>query len=377
MQPAARYEAIFPLFRDGLRLAPGEVLLARAPMRWMWTGWRDVARGGGGDCSNAALTAYAFTTVRRGADPGLLRLVATDVGIDLRLRADELRRPPSPDEPHALLRALLCASGAPLGIELTCTAKGIPAATGLGTSAAVAVTIIRALAAAAGSELSPIDLVHAARLPETFLLGMSCGFQDQCAAVHGGIANYRCSFGDDGDEEVAIVELPGGAELIDTLDAGIIVVDFGQPHSSHVAHLGVFERLEAGHPDTVRGFELLGEAERAFQAALAAGDFDALAGAQDLTWQAQGLLHPDMILPIMRDVVDMARGLGVRGANVNGAGMGGTVTLLVEPEAVGRVIRALQSVAGIRLLQCGIERRGVTCWRRPATARSAPPQVHR
>ncbi|MBI2299894.1 MAG: hypothetical protein HYU66_13285 [Armatimonadetes bacterium] len=361
--PAARFSELFPLFRDGLRLQPGEVILARAPMRWMWTGWRDVARGGGGDCSNAAVTAYAFTTLKQGRDPEMVRLVATDVGIDLRLRAGDLARPPRADEPHALLRALLHAARPPLGIELTCTAKGIPAATGLGTSAAIAVTIIQVLAEAAGRALSPIDLIHAARLPETHLLGLSCGFQDQGAAVHGGIANYRTRYGD-GVEEVEIVELEAGEQLIDTLDAGLIVVDFGQPHSSHEAHLGVFERLEEGHPDALRAFELLGEAEAAYHAAVARGDFDAFAEAQNMTWEAQRLLHPSMILPMMRDVVDMSRGLGVRGANVNGAGMGGTVTLLAEPDRVGRVIRALQNVSGVTLLQCGIERRGVCCWRR-------------
>jgi len=362
-QPAAWYDRIYPLFRDGLALDPGEVLLARAPMRWMWTGWRDVARGGGGDCSNAAVTAYAFCTLKHGRDPNLFRLLATDVGIDLRLRADDIARPPDPKEPHALLRAMIHAAAPPLGLELTCTAKGIPAATGLGTSAALAVTIVRILAEAAGRELSPVELIHAARLPETWLLGLSCGFQDQGAAVHGGLGNYRCSF-ESGAEQVEIVELQADGALLDTLDAGLIVVDFGQPHSSHVAHMGVFERLEDGHPDSVRAFELLGEAETAFQAAIAAGDFDAVAAAQNLTWEAQSLLHPEMILPIMRDVVDMARGLGVRGANVNGAGMGGTVTLLAEPDAVGRVIRAVQAIGGVSLLQVGLERRGVTCWRR-------------
>lgn len=362
LTPADRYHAIYPLFSDGLLIGEDDVILARAPMRWMWTGWRDVARGGGGDCSNAAVTAYAFTTLRRGKDPTLVRLLATDVGIDLRLRADDLARPPRPDEPHALLRALLHAARPPLGIELTCTAKGIPAATGLGTSAAIAVTIVRVLAEAAGRELSPVELVHAARLPETYLLGLSCGFQDQCAAVHGGLGNYRTHFEGDG-EEVEIIDLVAPPEFIDTLDAGLIVVDFGQPHSSHAAHMGVFERLEAKHPDSLRAFALLAEAEQAYQAALAAGDLTAFCAAQNLTWEAQGLLHPDMILPMMRDVVDMSRGLGVRSANVNGAGMGGTVTLLAEPDEVGRVVRALLNVEGITILQCGIERRGVSCWR--------------
>ncbi|MCC7494094.1 MAG: hypothetical protein IT204_17175 [Fimbriimonadaceae bacterium] len=363
LTPAERYAGIYPLFRGEAALGPDEAILARAPMRWMWTGWRDVARGGGGDCSNAAVTAYAFATIQRGADPHLVRLVATDVGIDLRLRREDILRPPDPREPHALLRAMIHAANPPLGLELACTAKGIPAATGLGTSAALAVTLVRVLAEAAGRSLSPSELVYASRLPETHLLGLSCGFQDQGAAVQGGLGNYRTAF-DGAAEEVELLPLAAPEDLIDTLDAGLIVVDFGKPHSSHVAHLGVFERLQEGHPDSVRAFELLAAAETAYQAALAAGDFDAFAAAQNLTWEAQGLLHPEMVLPIMRDVVDMSRGLGVRAANVNGAGMGGTVTLLAEPDAVGRVIRALQAVQGVQLLQVGIERRGVKCWRR-------------
>lgn len=362
--PAARYESIFPLFRSEPQLAPGEVIHARAPMRWMWTGWRDVARGGGGNCSNAAVTASAFTTLRHSADPRLLRIIATDVGIDLRLRQSDLERRPAADEPHALLRALLYAAGAPLGLELTCTTKGIPAATGLGTSAAVAVTMVSVLAEAAGRALTPVEMIHAARLPETYLLGLSCGFQDQGAAVNGGLGNYHTTFGPDGGEDVEIIGFDADPTFVETLDAGLIVVDFGQPHSSHVAHMGVFERLESGHPDSLRAFELLNEAEGAYHRALAAGDFTAFAAAQNLTWEAQGLLHPEMVLPIMRDVVDMSRGLGVRGANVNGAGMGGTVSLLAEPDAVGRVIRAVLNIQGVRLLMCGIERRGVECWRR-------------
>jgi D-glycero-alpha-D-manno-heptose-7-phosphate kinase len=370
MTARERYQSIYPLFTDGLRLAPGELIMARAPMRWMLSGWRDVPRGGGGDCTNVALTACAFTSLRRGPRPDRLYLMAPDVDLDLTLKAEELARPPEPGEPHGVLRALLYAAGAPPGLELRCTAKGIPAATGLGTSAALQVTIVSVLAAAAGRQLSPIELIHAARLPETYVLGLSCGFQDQAAAVNGGIANYFTRF-DDGAEEVEIRPLAVDPNLVQTIEAGMIVVDFGTPHSSHAAHMDVFERLEAGRSDSRRAFELLAEAERGAQDALVRGSFDDLAEALNHTWTAQRLLHPAMILPIMHDVVAMARGLGVRAANVNGAGMGGTVTLLAEPDAVGWVVRALDRLAGVRVLPCDINRHGVVCWRQQPPAGDA------
>lgn len=362
MTPRERYHRLYPLFDGELHLDADETIIGRAPMRWMLSGWRDVPRGGGGDCTNVALTAGAFAALRRGQDPERLRLFAPDIGMDLILSADDVAREPDPGEPHAVLRALLYAAQVPMGLELTASAKGIPAAAGLGTSAALQVSILATLAEAAGRTLAPLDQVYAARLPETYLLGLSCGFQDQAAAVHGGLANYHCQFGE-GTEELEIRELAIAPGLIDSLEAGLIVVDFGQPHSSHAAHLDVFERLESGHPNSVRAFALLGEAEAGVQAALAAGDFDAFAAAVSLTWEAQKLLHPAMILPVMYDLVEMVQGLGVRSANVNGAGMGGTVTLLAEPGAAGRVVRALNRVGGVRVLPCGIDREGVRCWR--------------
>ncbi len=357
-----RFAALYPLFGDGLHLEPGETVMARAPMRWMLSGWRDVPRGGGGDCTNVALTAAASTSLRLSEDREHITLLAPDVDLKLCLTPRELAMPPRPDEPHAMIRALLHAAQPPAGLELRCTAKGIPAATGLGTSAALQVTLVRVLAEAAGRQLSDTDLIYAARLPETYVLGMSCGFQDQAAAVHGGIANYHTRF--QGDREmIEIRPLAVDPLLLETIDAGMIIVDFGTPHSSHAAHMNVFERLEEGHHDSVRAFSLLAGAEAGVQAALTGGDFDAFCSALDLTWQAQQLLHPNMILPIMHDVVAMARGLGVRAANVNGAGMGGTVTLLAEPDAVGWVVRALDRLQGVRVLPCDINRRGVVCWR--------------
>ncbi|HAZ64721.1 MAG TPA: hypothetical protein DCZ72_14080 [Armatimonadetes bacterium] len=365
LTPAERYAAIYPLFTAGLDLAPDEVISVRAPMRWMLSGWRDVPTAGGGDCTNIALTAGASTSLRRGTRPDRLVLQAPDVDLHLNLSAADLARLPDPRDDHAIIRALLHAAQPPVGLELRCTAKGIPAATGLGTSAAVLVTLVQALAVAAGRDLTPLELVHAARLPETHLLGLSCGYQDQAAAVHGGVANYHTRF--EGDREaLEMRELAVDDALLATLDLGMIIVDFGRPHSSHRSHEVVFERLAERHPDSIEAFDLLAAAEAGVQAALAAGDFDAFCESLDLTWQAQHLLAPNMVLPVMRDVVAMARGLGVRAANVNGAGMGGTVTLLCEPDAVGWVVRALDRLRGVRVLPCDISHRGTFHWRHRA-----------
>jgi D-glycero-alpha-D-manno-heptose-7-phosphate kinase len=360
--PAERYAALYPLFRAGARLADDECVVARAPMRWMLSGWRDVPRGGGGDCTNVALTARAVATVRRGAEADCLRLLAPDVGLDWRLTAADLARTPSRAEPHAVLRALLHSAGAPVGLELSCTAKGIPAAAGLGTSAALQVSLLAALAEVAGRHLAPLDLVHAARLPETYVLGLSCGLQDQGAAVHGGVANYHTHF-EGGREHVEIRPVKIAPGFLDTLEAGLVVIDVGQPHSSHASHMDVFERLEARHPDSVRAFELLGEAEAGVQAALATGDLPAFAAAVALTWQAQERLHPAMVPAVMHQVHQAALPAGALAANVNGAGMGGTMSLLAPPERIGAVLRAVETVPGVRVLPCCIDRDGVQCWR--------------
>src|ERR1035438_8031593 len=102
MTAQQRYDSIYPVFTDGLHLAPGEMIMARAPMRWMLSGWRDVPRGGGGDCTNAPLTPTPLTSLRLGSDPRRVRLTAPDVDLDLSLTPAEIACPPRPSEPHAV-----------------------------------------------------------------------------------------------------------------------------------------------------------------------------------------------------------------------------------------------------------------------------------
>ena len=64
----------------------------------------------------------------------------------------------------------------------------VPAGCGTGTSAAVAVALLGALAAARAEELSPRDVAYAAHRLEVEVLGAESGIQDQLSSAFGGIS---------------------------------------------------------------------------------------------------------------------------------------------------------------------------------------------
>ena len=91
---------------------------------------------------------------------------------------------------HPLLEAAIDALPPPADLAVEVTVRSVvPAGCGAGTSAAVAVALLGALAAARAEQLSPRDVAYAAHRLEVDVLGDESGIQDQLSAAFGGI-NY-------------------------------------------------------------------------------------------------------------------------------------------------------------------------------------------
>jgi D-glycero-alpha-D-manno-heptose-7-phosphate kinase len=91
-------------------------------------------------------------------------------------------------------------------------------------------------------------------------------------------------------------------------------------------------------------------AERA-ATALCNGDLGAYGEAMISNTEAQVALHPALVSPLARQVIDVARQHGAAGWKVNGAGgYGGTVSVL-GPEDPDDLQRALRDIKSLTLLQ--------------------------
>jgi D-glycero-alpha-D-manno-heptose-7-phosphate kinase len=204
-----------------------------------------------------------------------------------------------------------------LAVEVS-VRSAVPSGCGAGTSAAVAVALVGALAAVRGERLSARDVAYAAHQLEVGVLGVESGIQDQLSAAFGGI-NY-----------LEIDQYPDATvrHLHDweALGSLLTLVFLGRAHDSSGVHRQVIEHL-GRHEHEV--FARLREAATAARDAVVARDLEAFGRAMIANTDAQRALHAALVGADATRVIDVAEAHGAIGWKVNGAGGdGGSLTIL-------------------------------------------------
>lgn len=201
-----------------------------------------------------------------------------------------------------------------------------PAGAATGTSAAVSVAVLGALDLISSRSLTSYEIGRKAHYIESEMLKLQSGIQDQLCAAYGGINFIEMTKYP--EASVSPVTVPD--ELLWELESRLLLIYLGKPHSSSAVHESVIKRLEQS-PKFRRFLEPLREAAVAGKEALLRGDLTAFGRAMTENTWAQQKLHPDLIGERAMQVIDVAKGFGVAGFKVNGAGgAGGSVTLLLN-----------------------------------------------
>lgn len=314
-------------------------------------GWTDTWFAGGGRVCNVAVGDGVEVSVRRRA----LRDPSGTGTVELRVPAFDdryrfaLNEPPSR---HPLLETALSRWASPsCDFEVTVTSS-VPPGSSLGTSASVVVALIAALQALADDISDRATLARAAHEVETVELGLQSGVQDQIAAAYGGSNLITI----DAYPEVGVHPLELAQATWDALGRRIVTVYLGSPHRSSAVHEQVIAHLSS------TGGEALLTALRAAAAdaadALVSGNLDSYGYAMIANTEAQAALHPALVNPFARDVIEVAKRHGAAGWKVNGAGgEGGTVTF-VGPDDPGSLVDAMVSTSGLSLLPLRPAREG-------------------
>jgi D-glycero-alpha-D-manno-heptose-7-phosphate kinase len=231
-------------------------------------------------------------------------------------------------------------------------ASSVPPGSGLGTSASVVVALIAALQALAGDVADPATLARAAHEIETVDLGFQSGVQDQIAAAYGGSNLITV----DRYPEVNVRALDPAPATWDALARRIVTVYLGAAHRSSAVHETVIAHLTAANEEPLLA-PLRAAAKRA-AAALVAGNLGGYGQAMIANTDAQAALHPSLVNPVARQVIEVAERHGAAGWKVNGAGGdGGTVTI-VGPDDAGELGHVLTSIAGLTVVPLRPAREG-------------------
>ena len=235
--------------------------------------------------------------------------------------------------------------------NLTLRTRGeSPAGAGIAGSSALNIAVCGAFAAWAGLNLTADEMLTIAMNVEGQVIKVPTGLQDYRPAYYGGVAAIELRA--DGVKRVAIDIDP------EELQRRIVLAYTGAPHFSGTNNWEIMKRHIDGDQHVFDCFDRIVEAAGGVRNALARGDWLEVAAQINLEWEARKKLAPGVTTPVIDVLIRDAFGAGARAAKVCGAGGGGCLFCLAEPDDTVAVRRALVQ-GGARVLDYRIETDGL------------------
>jgi len=284
---------------------------------------------------------------------GSIELVSIDTGLaDSFASMEALRAAPKYNHALAayLLRFFFAHSEPASGFRLE-THSESPAGAGISGSSALMIASASALARFTKRKFSHEQLREIAQNVEAQLIRVPTGCQDYYPALYGGVSAVELDV--DGIHRHAI------SCDADEIDRRFVLVYTGAPRQSGINNWDVFKRHIDGDRHIFRNFERIGEIARAMRSAVAAADWSETGRLLREEWKLRRTNAPAIATPLIDRLITISRKNGALGAKVCGAGGGGCVLFMIEPEARQRLEQKL-TAAGAQLLPFAVAREGVS-----------------
>jgi len=259
---------------------------------------------------------------------------APDFDISARVLTDDDHEPAL----ALVARSVELASEGPGGFDITISSE-IPIASGLGSSASIPASLIAAIAAEAGRDLSKQELAELTWEAENVIHTKSSGV-DPFAVVFGGLCLYR----------------EGSVKHIDAEPPRLVIGHTGIVSDTGKVVAAVDERKKR-HPEAFSAF--LDDAEALVldgKEALLGGDWARLGKLMDKNHEL--LSGIGISCPELDKAVAAARAAGAFGAKLCGAGCGGIMIALVDEKSKTAVEKALLD-SGVKLIDVHPDKEGV------------------
>jgi D-glycero-alpha-D-manno-heptose-7-phosphate kinase len=298
----------------------------------------------GAQTLNAALTLRARCSIRPRVDTRIV-VVSDDTGTRAEVgHWSDLRQ----DVELRLLGQLLHYFRVS-GLELH-TRSESPVGAGIAGSSALNIAVCGALAAWTGARLSDDEMMLIAQNVEAQAIDVPTGAQDFRPALYGGIAAVELGAG-----AITRVRLPVSEA---DLESRIVVGYTGASRNSGINNWEVTKRHIDGDQAVRTAFARIRDIAAAMRAALERHDWPEVGRQIGEEWENRKKLAPGVTTPAIDAMLETARRAGAMAGKVCGAGGGGCLFCLAEPDRVPAVRDALRA-SGTQVLDCGIDRNGL------------------
>jgi D-glycero-alpha-D-manno-heptose-7-phosphate kinase len=219
---------------------------------------------------------------------------------------------------HPILREALLRHWRGHPLEIASVAD-VPAGTGLGSSGAFAVCLLKALAQARSTSITPRALAEAASEIEIDILKEPVGKQDTYVAAHGGICSY--TFHPDGSVDVKPLELT--PDTLRGLRENLLLFYTGEARTASEVLSDQDERSRRGDEAMLANLHKTKEIGHLSLELLQAGDLESYAELMHEHWENKRRRSPGMASERVDTLYTLARRSGAIGGKLVGAGGGG------------------------------------------------------
>ena len=185
---------------------------------------------------------------------------------------------------------------------------------------------------------------------EARLIRVPTGCQDYYPAMYGGVSAIE--LGCAGIRRVALKVDP------EELEARVVLVYTGEPRNSGINNWEVTKSHIDGNKQVFKNFSTIAGIAVAMRHAIEKQDWTAAARLLREEWAHRKKNAPGITTPLIDRLVESTRRKGALAAKVCGAGGGGCVLFLVQPDARARVTSIIES-EGATVLPVKVARRGV------------------
>jgi len=313
------------------------MLIARAPVRVSFFG------GGtdlpayyeqfGGAVLSVAIDKYFYVIL--GNSEGCVQVSSSDYRTFFRHEAPAERRT---NDDLRLPRAVLDEFSIYEGLSVFLCSE-IPPGTGLGSSSAVTVALVKALSTYRGLQMCPPDVAELACEIEINRLEQPIGKQDQYAAAFGGL-NF-IEFHADASVDVAPITI--APETMRALEQRVLLFFTGVSRESSSV-LGEQRRnITESRSETLRASDEMKKQAYHARDLLAEGRLDDFGTLLDDAWHAKKRAAAAVSNARTDHAYEVARAGGALGAKVAGAGAGGFMTVFARDGYQEEIISALEA----------------------------------
>ena len=329
------------------------MLIARAPMR--------ISFGGGGTDLAAYYAKFGGVVISTAINKYFYSIITPDEANDLQIISADyrslFRHTPYNDlfwnGDLALPRAILHHFGVRRGLNLF-LASEVPPGTGLGSSSAAAVALVRALSTLTEQPMTRLQVAELASTIEIEKMGMPIGKQDQYASAFGGM--NKITFTSSG---VTVEPIHMDPVVRQLFERRLMLFFTGSSRESTSILKHQRQSTEKRDDSVLRALHNIKRVALEIQDCLEQGDLDEFARLLHYSWQEKRRLAPNLSNSSIDEWYELALKYGASAGKITGAGGGGFLLLYCHEEVQDVVTRVLEE-RGLKRMSFAFDQQGAT-----------------